>query len=215
MSLTFHFHPLSSFCHKALIGLYELDVPFNKHIVDFSDPAARAAFLRLWPVGKFPLLEDDSRGLLLPESTIILEYLDAWRASDRRLIPRDTDAARDCRLRDRFFDLYIHHPMQKIVGDRLRLGEKRDPYGVAEAKSQIETSYAIVDDWLCDGPWVLGDVFTMADCAAAPALYYANKVVPFAADRRNLAAYFARLEARPSYARVLEEAKPYLSLFPG
>ncbi|HEY4012800.1 MAG TPA: glutathione S-transferase family protein [Polyangiaceae bacterium] len=215
MSLTLYFHPLSSFCHKALIGLYDLDVPFDKRLVDLSDPVDRAAFVGLWPIGKFPVLQDEAQGLVLPESTIILEYLDARCASERRLIPRDPDQARDCRLRDRFFDLYIHLPMQKIVGDRIRPADQRDPYGVAQAKSQLETAYAIADGWVGAGPWALGDAFTMADCAAAPALFYANKVAPFGADRKNLAAYFARLEARPSYARVLEEAKPYLSHFPG
>jgi glutathione S-transferase len=215
MSLTLHFHPLSSFCHKALIGLYEVDVPFTKRLVDLSDPAERAAFVRLWPVGKFPVLQDEARGLVLPESTIILEYLDARCAPERRLIPPDPDGARDCRLRDRFFDLYIHLPMQKIVGDRLRPADQRDPYGVGQAKSQLETAYAIADGWMGAGPWALGDAFTMADCAAAPALFYANKVAPFGDGRKNLAAYFARLEARPSYARVLEEAKPYLASFPG
>ena len=210
MSLTLHFHPLSSFCMKVLIGLYELDVPFAKRIVDLSDEADRAALRKLWPVGKFPVLRDEARGVTVPETSVILEYIDRGR-----LIPTDPDLARECRLRDRFYDLYVHVQMQKIVGDRLRPEGKRDPYGVDQAKAQIEAAYAIADEWMVASPWAAGDTFTMADCAAAPALFYANKVVPFGDGRKHLAAYFARLTERPSFARVLREAEPYMAMFPG
>jgi len=214
MSLTLHFHPLSSFCQKVLVGLYELDVPFSKHLVDLANGAERAALLELWPMGKFPVLRDEARGVTVPESSIILEYVEA-RYARRRLSPSDPDGALQCRLRDRFYDLHVHVPMQKIVTDRLRPADERDPSGVEQAKAQLETAYTLADEWMRAGPWAAGEAFTMVDCAAAPALFYANQVVPFGGGRRHLAEYFARLAARPSFARVLEEAKPYWSLFPG
>jgi glutathione S-transferase len=208
--LTLHYHPLSSFCMKALVGLYELDVPFTKNIVDLMDPAQRAALLALWPIGKFPVIRDDARGLTVPETTVILDYID----KDSRLLPANRDKARDCRLRDRFFDLYIHLNMQKIVTDKLRPEGNSDTFGVEAARAQLETAYGVADEWTREGSWAMGDTFTIADCAAAPALFYAQKVQPFGA-RKHLTAYFARLEARPSFARVLDEAKPYFAMFPG
>jgi glutathione S-transferase len=219
MSLTLHFHPLSSFCMKVLIGLYELGVPFEKHQVDLQDAAQRAALVKLWPMGKFPVLRDEAKDRTVPESTTILEYLDQHHAPQHaegaRLCPDDPDRARDCRLRDRFYDLHIHLPMQKIVGDKLRPEGQRDPYGVAQARAQIETAYGIADEEMRGRTWALGDAFSMADCAAAPALFFAGKVVPFGDQRPHLAAYFERLTQRPSFARVLAEAQPYLALFPG
>ena len=215
MSLTLHYHPLSSFCMKVLIGLYELGVPFEKHLVDLADPAARADLLRLWPVGKFPVLRDEGRGLTLPESSIILEYVDRLHAGAARLIPADPDQALECRLRDRFHDLYVDVPMGKIVTDKLRPEGQRDPLGVEQARAQLETAYGIADEQLRGRTWAVGDAFSMADCAAAPALFFAGKVAPFGEARPHLAAYFARLTARPSFARVLEEARPYLAFFPG
>jgi glutathione S-transferase len=215
MSLTLHFHPLSSFCQKALVGLYELDIPFTKQIVDLANDAERAALVKLWPMGKFPVLRDEARGVTVAESSIILEYVDLRCPEPRRLTPSAPDGARECRLRDRFYDLYVNAPMGKIVTDKLRPVDKRDPYGVEQARAQLETAYAIADEWMRAGPWALGDAFTMVDCAAAPALFYANQVAPFGAERRHLAEYFARLTTRPSFARVVEEAKPYWSMFPG
>lgn len=214
MSITLHYHPLSSFCQKVLVGLYEMDVPFEKHFVDLADAAARAALLALWPVGKFPVLTDAARRATVPESTIILEYVDQHYARWTHLVPTDPDAARECRLRDRFYDLYVNVPMQKIVGDKLRPEGARDPLGVEQARAQLATAYAVADDQLRDGPWAMGEAFTVVDCAAAPALFYASKVVPFG-ERAHLAAYYARLLARPSVARVLDEARPYLAMFPG
>jgi glutathione S-transferase len=202
-----HYHPLSSFCWKALIGLYELDVPFELHVVDLSDPEARGALAQLWPMTKFPVLQDGDRAI--PESSILLEYVD--RA--HRLIPADPTRALECRLRDRIYDTYIHAPMQAIVGDRLRPEGARDAIGVERARSQLETAYAIVDDQARTGAWSLGDDFTLADCAAFPALYYANRVAPLG-RWTNAASYLARLTARPSIARVLREAEPYMHMFP-
>jgi glutathione S-transferase len=215
MSLTLHFHPLASFCWKALIGLYELEVPFETHLVDLSNPEARDAFTRLWPIAKFPLLRDDVRDRTVPESTIILEYLDRLAEGPRRLIPADPELALECRLRDRLYDAYIHLPMQKIVGDRLRPAQARDALGIEQARAQIETAYALADDHVRVGPWAMGADFTLADCSAMPALFYANKVAPFEGRWKNLTAYLERLETRPSVARVLREAEPYFRMFPG
>ena len=215
MSLTLHFHPLSSFCQKVLVGLYELGVPFEGNVVDLHDEASRAALVELWPMGKFPVLRDEARGLTVAESSLILEYVDQHHAGEARLFPLDPDRARECRLRDRFYDLHVHAHMQKVVTDNLRPEGKRDPYGVDQARAQIETAYAIADDQVRGSTWAIGDAFTLADCAAAPALFWARKVLPFGDARPHLAAYFERLTRRPSFARVLEEAAPYLALFPG
>jgi glutathione S-transferase len=211
MSFTLHFHPLSSYCQKVLIGLYELDVAFTPKLVDLQDEAERAELMKLWPMGKFPVLRDHARELTVPESSIILEYVDR----DARLIPADRDRARDVRLRDRFYDLHIHDPMQRIVADKLRPAASRDPFGVEQARAQLAKAYAIADEMHRGGTWAVGDAFTMADCAAAPSLFYAGKVQPFESSHRHLASYFARLVERPSFARVIEEAKPYWAMFPG
>lgn len=215
MSLTLHYHPLSSFCWKALVGLYELDLPFEKYLVDLGDPEARAAFARLWPIARFPVLRDEARDRTVPESTILLEYLDGLSKGPRRLIPADPQRALECRLRDRLYDAYIHLPMQKIVGDKIRPAEARDALGVEQARAQLETAYALVDEQVGAGPWAMGADFTLADCSAMPALFYANKVAPFEGRWKNLTAYLARLTSRPSVARVLREAEPYFAMFPG
>ena len=214
MSLTLHYHPLASFCWKALIGLYELGIPFEKHLVDLGDPDARAAFARLWPLAKFPVLRDDARGRTVPESTILLEYVDRLSDGPMRLIPRDPERALECRLRDRLFDSYVHAPLQRIVGDRLRAAEARDALGVEQSRSQLEAAYALIEEQVGDGPWAMGADFTLADCAAMPALFYANEVVPLGGRWRNVATYLERLKARPSVARVLREAEPYFAMFP-
>jgi glutathione S-transferase len=214
MSVTLHYHPLSSFCQKVLIGLYELDVPHHKKLVNLMDADERTGFMKLWPIGKFPVLRDDARDATVPETSIILEYLEQHYARPGRLVPREADAARECRLRDRFFDLYVNMPVGKIVTDKLRPEDKRDVLGVEHALAQLATAYGIAESWLGSDGWAVGDAFTMADCAAAPALFYAEKIVPFGTHRR-IAQYFARLCERPSFARVLDEAKPYLAMFPG
>jgi glutathione S-transferase len=214
MSLTLHFHPLASYCHKVLIALYENDTPFTPDMVDLSNESERAALLKLWPIGKFPVLGDDTWDQAIPESTVIIEYLDRHYPGRTRFIPADVDLAWQTRLRDRFYDLYVHEPMQKIVGDRMRPDGKKDPHGVEEAKARLRTCYRMIDQEMGTRTWAMGEVFTLADCAAAPALFYANEVMPFGEHHVNLAAYFNRLKARPSYARVLKEAEPYFAMFP-
>jgi glutathione S-transferase len=213
MTLKFYFHPLASFCHKALIALYENGTPFEPILVDLADAASRAAFLELWPIGKMPVLRDEARDRTIPESTIIIEYLAQHYPGRTELVPADPDIARQTRLADRFYDIYVHEPMQKIVTDRIRPPGKNDPHGVGQARAQLATSYRMIEADMAAKTWAMGGAFSLADCAAAPALYYANKVEPFDAYP-NIAAYVDRLRLRPSYARVLNEAQPYLKMFP-
>jgi glutathione S-transferase len=205
---------LSSFCWKALVALYENDIPFTPNSVNLGDPAERAALLKLWPVGKFPVLRDDTRGETIPETSIIIEYLDRYYRGPTRFIADDPALALQTRLRDRFYDLYVHLPMQKIVGNRLRPEGNKDPHGVAEARAQLRTSYAMIEQQMAAGGWAMGGDFSLADCAAAPALFYGNRVEPFGEAHRNVRAYLERLEARPSFARVLKEAEPWFQMFP-
>lgn len=213
MPLIVYQHPLSSFCHKVLIGLYENDTPFERRVVDLSDERGRAEFHALWPLGKMPVLRDEGLGLTLPETSIILEHLDRHYPGPVRLVPEDPAQALRVRLWDRCFDLYVHLPMQKIVGDRLRPEDRRDPHGVAEATTNLRSAYDLVERQLGANRWITGAEFTLADCAAAPALFYAATVVPFG-DRPKLTAYYDRLLDRPSYARVLQEARPFFQFFP-
>ncbi len=213
MSLSLYYHPLASFCHKVLIALYENDTPFEPVLVDLGDEASRAELLFLWPIGKFPVLSDEARDQTVPESSIIIEYLAQHYPGPSKLVPDDPELARETRLRDRFYDLYVHQPMQKIVTDRLRPREARDPLGVEEARRLLHTAYGMIEEGMQDSTWTMGKHFTMADCAAAPALHYASRVLPVA-DYPGLAAYLERLRQRPSYARVLAEAQPYEGMFP-
>lgn len=214
MSLTLHFHPLASYCHKVLIALYENDTPFTPNTVDLSNESERAALLKMWPIGKFPVLLDDARNQTVPESTVIIEYLDRHYPGRMPFIPADADRAWQTRLRDRFCDHYVHEPMQRIVGDRLRPEGKKDPHGVEEARARLRTSYDMIDKQMATRKWAMGEEFSLADCSAAPALFFANEVMPFGEGHANVAAYLDRLKARPSYARVLKEAEPYFAMFP-
>ena len=214
MSLTLHFHPLSSFCHKALIALYENGTPFTPNIVNLMDEGERAALRKLWPIGKFPVLRDEARGETVPESTVIIEYLDQHYPGETRFIPAGGEQMRETRLRERFFDLYLHLPMQKIVGDRLRPEGKKDPHGVEEARTMADTALSMIEQEMAARRWAMGDAFTIADCAAAPPLFYLDKIKPLAPKHPSAAAYLERLKQRPSYARVLREAEPYMQFFP-
>jgi glutathione S-transferase len=214
MPLRLYFHPLASFCWKVLIPLYENATPFEPLIVDLGDAKSRAAFAALWPTLKFPVLRDETRNRTVAEATVIIEYLDAYYPGSVRFVPRDTDAAWQARMWDRFYDHYVHEPMQKIVTDNLRPEESRDSYGVAQAEALIRESYAILDSEMEGRTWAMGDAFSLVDCATSPALFYANTVAPFGAEQKNLPAYLDRLMARPSFARVLKEAEPYFQNFP-
>jgi glutathione S-transferase len=214
MSLRLYFHPLASFCWKALIALYENDTPFEPHIVDLGDERSRTDFLKVWPIGKFPVLRDGARNCTVAEATVIIEYLDAFYPGATRFLPSDADAAWQARMWDRTFDHYIHEPMQTIVTDRLRPQGRGDAYGVEQAATQIREAYALIEKEIGSKRWAMGSAFSLVDCAAAPALFYANIVVPFDNTHKNLPAYLDRLMARASFARVLDEAQPYFPLFP-
>ena len=214
MTLTLHYHPLSSFCWKALVALYECDAPFEAKLVDLSDAAQRVALQALWPIGKFPVLQDHARNTVVPESTTIIEYLAQYYPGPAPLVPADADLARRTRLADRFYDHYVHMQMQKVVGDRLRPQGQEDHAGVAAAKAQMQTAYDMIEADLGQKVWAMGAAFTMADCAACPALYYGNVASPIGPARANTQAYLKRLMARPSFARVLTEAGPYFQYFP-
>jgi glutathione S-transferase len=212
MPLTLYYHPLSSFCWKALIALYEADVAFEPRQVNLGDPEDRAAFQAVWPLAKFPVLRDRARGTTIPESSVIIDYLARTQPSAASLVPSDPDRAMQARLIDRLIDSYIHVPFQQIVAERMRPDGQHDPFGVTQARGQIRTGYKLVAPMIA-GPWAMGDAFTMADCAALPALYYADYAVSLA-DWPELAAYLGRLKTRPSVARVLSEAEPFFQYFP-
>ena len=215
MALKLYFHPLSSFCHKALIALYENDTAFEPHVVDLMDAGEAAAFKAIWPIGRFPVLRDDAKDRTIPESSIIVEYLDQHHPGRTRFLPGDPELARETRMRDRFYDLYVNMPVGKIVTDKLRPAGMNDAHGVQQAREQLQTALGLIEQDIAGKTWAMGDAFSMADCAAAPALFYADKVMPIAGTHKNTAAYFGRLMERASYARALREAQPYFAMFPG
>ena len=214
MSLQLYFHPFASFCQKVLIAFYENDIPFDPHVVDLGDQKSRTEFEAIWPIGKFPVLRDETAGRTIPESSIIIEYLAQYYPGGTSLVPVDAELALLTRTWDRFYDHYVELPMQKIVTDRLRPQGRNDTHGVEESKALLETAYRVLEQEMENRTWAIGEVFTMADCAAAPALFYADLVLPFNDKHQNVKAYFDRLLERPSFARVVEEAKPYRELFP-
>lgn len=212
--LVLHEHPFAAYCWKPLIALYELGLPFERHVV--TDEAARRELAEIWPLAKIPVLRDETAGMMVPESTTIIEYLDGLAAgSGPGLIPGDPSSALQARLWDRFHDQYIANPMQKIVGDNLRPEGCEDSEGVAEARRVLETAYPVLDAQLAGNAWTAGAAFTMADCAAAPALFYARVVHRWdEAAQPNITRYYRDLMHRPSVARVIDEARPYRDLFP-
>jgi glutathione S-transferase len=212
MTLTLHEHPFASYCWKALIALYERDLPFEPHFV--GDEADRDRLAELWPMASIPVLVDDRTGITLPESTTIVEYLDGLGEAPR-LLPADPAAALQTRLWDRVIDGYVMTPMQKIVGDSLRPEGRGDPQGVAEARARLDQAYDLLDERLTGGGWAAGPAFTLADCAAAPALFYARVVHRWDEERlAGLTRYFTELTARTSVARVIDEAREYRHVFP-
>jgi glutathione S-transferase len=211
VSLILYAHPFSSYCQKVLIALYESATPFEFRILSPDNPAAGAEFVNLWPLRRMPVLHDGEQTMM--EATVIIEHLDLCHAGPVRLLPADPQAALRVRFMDRVFDNYVMTPMQKIVGDHLRPAEARDPHGVAEAHKLLDTTYRWLEQTLQDQGWAAGD-FSLADCAAAPSLFYADWVHPIGADCRKLKAYRQHLLARPSFARAVDEARPYRPLFP-
>lgn len=210
-----HLHPLSSYCWKVLIALYETGAAFTPQVIDHGDPEALAAFQGLWATAKIPLLEDRGRGRVVPETSIIIEYLDAFQESGRRMLPADADERLQARLWDRLFDLYVMTPMQRIVAERIRHGaETSEGEAATTERLGLQKAYAMVDAHMAGRTWAAGDRFCLADCAAAPALFYALVIERSAEDLPHLAAYYERLMARPSVRRAIEEAGPWFQYFP-
>jgi glutathione S-transferase len=205
-------HPFSSYCQKALIALYENETPFTYRTLGQDDADNRATWEALWPIKRFPVLVDE--GCAVVEATIIIEHLDLHHPGPVRLLPEDRAAALEARTLDRFFDNYVMTPMQKMVFDAIRQGADRDPYGVAEARRLLDTAYGWLDRHMAGRTWAAGEAFSLADCAAAPSLFYADWVHPIAAAFAHVRAYRERLLARPSFARAVDEARPYRSFFP-
>ena len=210
MSLTLYYHPLSSFCHKVLIALYENGTEFEKHMLNLGDEAQRLELASIWPFAKFPVIRDHVRGRDVAESSIIIEYLDTHFPGAHPLIPHDCDAALEVRLWDRVFDNYVQGPLQQIVLDRIHGNNS----AMTQARTTLQTAYLMIDRQMAARTWISEHGFSMADCAAAPALFYTATLEPFPEACAHLRGYFDRLIARASVARVLEEAKPYFSMYP-
>jgi glutathione S-transferase len=210
MSLTLYAHPFASYCWKPLIALYENATPFTYRLVE--DAAGWAELESLWPIKKFPLLRDGDA--TIAESSIIVEYLTGRYPGTTRMIPANDDAALKVRFMDRFFDNYVMSPMQTLVSDRLRTGTEREVKGVADAGKMLDVAYGWLEEQLTPRAWVSGSTFSLADCSAAPALFYADWVHPIGDRFPGLLAYRARVLARPSVTRVVDEARPFRKLFP-
>jgi glutathione S-transferase len=203
-------HPFSSYCQKALIALYENQTPFDYRSLE--DAQANAELAALWPMRRFPVLVDGDRTVI--EASCVIEYLDLHYPGPMKLIPENRDTALEVRMLDRFFDNYVSTPQQKVVADRLRPESDRDPYGVNEARAVLETAYAWLDERMAKREWATGSAFTLADCAAAPFLFYADWTHPIDAGFAHVRAYRERLLARPSFKRAVDEARPYRAYFP-
>ena len=203
-----YLHPLSSYCQKALTAFYEKEIPFEPQMLDGSEPVA-SEFAALWPIGKFPFLIDGERKIF--EATGVIEYLEAKYPNTKRLIPADPLLAAEARMWDRFFDNYVGYPQGRLVLSAI--GREADDGG-ERWRTALDTAYAILDERMGSREWAAGQMFSIADCAAAPHLLYADWSHPIAEKFRNLRAYRTRLLNRPSYARALNEARPYRHMFP-
>jgi glutathione S-transferase len=212
MGLKLYAHPFSSYSQKAIIALYENGTPFALRMLSPDHPEVFAEFAALWPLRRMPVLVDGDRTVV--EATVIIEHLGLHHPGPVRLIPADAGTALEVRAMDRVFDNYVMTPMQKIVVDRLRPEQSRDAHGVAEARALLDTAYRWLDTQMAGREWAAGGAFSLADCAAAPALFYVDWAHPIGDEFANVRAYRRRLLARPSVARAVDEARPYRPLFP-
>jgi glutathione S-transferase len=210
MTLKLYAHPFSSYCQKVLIALYENNTPFAYQML--GDEQSDTELEALWPIKRFPVLVDNGRTIM--EATIIIEHLGLYHPGPVRLVPQDLREALDVRLMDRFFDNYIMTPMQKLVFDRIRPEQDRDPYGITEARAMLDRAYGWLDKTLAGREWAAGDAFSAADCAAAPSLFYSDWAHPIGEAFPRVRDYRRRLLARPSFARAVDEARPYRQFFP-
>jgi glutathione S-transferase len=215
MTLRLFAHPLSSYCWKVLIPLYEAGTPFTFEMIQFgAEDGPVVEFMQRWPIGKMPLLRDEARGETVVESSIIIEYLDRHYPG-AGLIPADPDTALTARFLDRFFDNYVMTPQGRLVFEVIRPEGAKDPFGVAEARALLDKAYSWLEATLSDGrTWAAGEAYSLADVSASPSLFYAQRCHPWG-DRPALQAYYDRLETRPSFQRVIAEAQPYMHMFPG
>ncbi len=215
MTLRLFAHPLSSYCWKVLIPLYEAATPFTFEMIQFgAEDGPVVEFMQRWPIGKMPLLRDEARNETVVESSIIIEYLDRHYPG-AGLIPADPDAALTARFLDRFFDNYVMTPQGRLVFEVIRPEGARDPFGVAEARALLDKAYSWLEATLSDGrTWAAGEAWSLADVSASPSLFYAQRCHPWG-DRPALQAYYDRLETRPSFQRVIAEAQPFMHMFPG
>lgn len=209
--LTLYGHPISSYTWKVLTALYENATAFEFITIDQN---TYADFIAKWPMGKFPILLDSDRKSMTTETSVIIEYLDAHYPGRTRFVPKDTDTALEVRRWDRVFD-HLNTTMSKLVVDNIRPESQRDPYGVEEAKRVIGGIYTVVEAQLDERDYIVGDNFTMADCSAAPALWYATRNAPLGGAFPRIAAYLERLNARPSFARAVKESAPLFHMYPG
>lgn len=203
-------HPFSSYSQKVLVALYENHTAFEYRTLE--DAEANAEFAAAWPMRRFPILIDGDR--IVVEATCVIEYLDLHHPGPVKLIPNDRDSALEVRMLDRFFDNYVSTPQQKVVFDRLCPETDRDPHGVQSARTMLETAYAWLDERMRTREWAVGDTFTLADCGAAPFLFYADWTHAIDARFAHVRAYRERLLQRPSFKRAVDEARPYRSYFP-
>jgi glutathione S-transferase len=207
-----YYHPFSSYSQKALIALYEYGLPFERRVLEGPDCPAVHEWAQMWPVKRFPVLVEGDRTIV--EATCVIEYLTLQVPASQRLIPEDPQAALEVRMMDRIFDNYVSTPQQKIVFDALRAAEHRDAYGVNEARQMLETAYAWLDKRMAGREWAASDRPTLADCGAAPFLFYAHWTHPIGDQFTHVHAYRKRLLAWPSFARAVDEARPYRKYFP-
>lgn len=212
MSLALYGHPFSSYTQKALIALYENGTPFELRSIGPDSPQHSVEWLRRWPLRKFPLLVDGERNIA--ETSIIIEYLQLKYPGPVRLLPAAPMAAMDVRFLDRFFDLYVMSAAQLAVDGALTGDPVKRRDGLALAVSKLDLAYAWIEGLLADRTWAAGADFTLADCAAAPSLFYADWAHPIGEPFPRLRAYRTRLLARPSFARAVDEARPFRPLFP-
>ena len=212
-SMQLYYHPFSSYSQKVLIALYENGIPFERQILEGPDSPATKALAAMWPMKRFPVLVEGERVIL--EASCVIEYLQLHHPGPVRLRPADPDQALEVRMLDRFFDNYVSTPQQKVVFNQLRPEEVRDAYGVQEARDMLQTAYAWLEKHLSDGrEWAAGEAFGMADCGAAPFLFYADWTHRIGESFPHVIAYRRRLLARPSVARAVDEARPYRAYFP-
>jgi glutathione S-transferase len=212
VTLKLYAHPFSSYCQKALIALYENGTAFDWKMLSPDHPEIYAEFADLWPLKRFPVLVDGKR--VVTEASTIIEYLQLYHPGPAPMLPADPKAALEVRSLDRFFDNYISTPLQAIVGNALRPGHEHDAYGVKQSTCMLDVAYAWLDHYMEGRTWAVGDAFSLADCGAAPSLFYADWTHPIDPAFTHVHAYRQRLLARPSFARAVDEARPYRALFP-